>query len=1380
MKNFISLLALTLLLSVGALAQTPLYPSRYTVSSGTGAPALPAASTLTNKIVMVIDGTSTGDCTVGGGTAKTLCVSTGSSWVPTGDGTGAGGTLTAVTGAPPINSSGGSTPAISIDNAAADGSTKGAASFTANDFNSSSGNISIDYTNGQSADATHKGFLPSADWVTFNAKQNQDGDLDAIAAIAGTSGLLKKTAANTWSLDTNTYLTGNQTITLSGDVSGSGATAITTTIGAGKVISSMLNITTTTCTNQFITAISATGIGTCTADLLASAQHANQGSTTTVLHGNAAGNPSFGQIVNADITNSTIDLTAKVTGILPSANGGTGVNNAGTITNASNTTITGGGTLTLAGFNLTVPATGTAAMLNQANSFTLINPLTTIAESWIGPSSTTGVYFKAGNVGIGTTNPTGVLEVVRSNAFGAYFTTSTNGNGIALGGNATLGRISTNQTVPMTIEINGTEKARFDASGNFGIGRTSVGYKLDVNGTAGFGGTATFAVDANPLTNYTSNLGSLSNKYLTIHGAELWVETLVAQNTVATIGGRVLVAPTTPLSADLAPAGTTITVKYDNLNNGDRVYLESNGKVEFIAITSVAGGSAGVYTYTVTRDLDGSGANQWYAGDAVLNTGTTGNGFIDLYSVSGVIPGSTIGPTIVGNVRTGTTYNNIEPRWAIGNLNGLYGYSGSEYGAAFGTPTAAWVKIDPTNGVRLGYNTTTNVLIDAAGNASFAAVSVTGDLNVGTGGQIRSGATALNVGNGWWLDYNAGTPRFRVGTVVSGGLTAGMEWDGSTMNIIPTTFVLTATGLVIDSAGIIRSGATALNVGNGWYLDYNSGTPRLRVGTVSGGALVNGLEWDGSNLIVNGGGTFTGALSAATGTFAGSLSAASGTFAGSLTAASGAITGTLTMSGSGSAIAIGTTPPTSASAGTGIWEDRTGIYGLLSNVVQAKFDATTGGITAGAGNVALDVNGIALVTGSGLSNTVAWTSTGVKTGTTAILNIFATYTGSSVKTSGSFIDTSLKSSDTTGVSQLLLRTFDDSLGSGGYFILKSTGSAFSGTEGAGKTRSALYADAGFLGLTVGANASPNAMLDVRGDIFSTGSLGATGSRLVKGWFVDLQVTNAIAGSVTGNAAGLSATLVTASGGTNKTSWTAGSIPYLTSSSAFAEDNANFFWDGSNHRLGVGTASPSLKLHVLSTGYSAIFESSSGGAAIKIKGGGAGEKEWGLGDNIDAAGKFSIRDNTDSKTAILITGSTGAIQFSQYGVGTATFDASGNITSVSDLTVKRDVRPFTRGLDALMGLKPIMYGYTKESKLDQTKDDYVGYGAQNVQEFIPEAVGRNADGKLTLWDRPILDTAVNGILELNRKVTDQQQEIFMLRDAVKSLTQTVSELKGKQQ
>lgn len=53
---------------------------------------------------------------------------------------------------------------------------------------------------------------------------------------------------------------------------------------------------------------------------LASADFVNQGTITTLLHGNASGNPFFGQIINADITNSTIDLTTKVTGLLPDVN----------------------------------------------------------------------------------------------------------------------------------------------------------------------------------------------------------------------------------------------------------------------------------------------------------------------------------------------------------------------------------------------------------------------------------------------------------------------------------------------------------------------------------------------------------------------------------------------------------------------------------------------------------------------------------------------------------------------------------------------------------------------------------------------------------------------------------------------------------------------------------------------------------------------------------------------------------------------------------------------------------------------------------------------------------------------------------------------------
>lgn len=107
-----------------------------------------------------------------------------------GTASGGGGSVTDVTGTSPIASSGGTTPAISIANAAADGSTKGAASFTANDFNATTGNVSIDYTNGQAASGSVKGFLTSADWTTFNSKiGGSTGATDnAILRADGTGG----------------------------------------------------------------------------------------------------------------------------------------------------------------------------------------------------------------------------------------------------------------------------------------------------------------------------------------------------------------------------------------------------------------------------------------------------------------------------------------------------------------------------------------------------------------------------------------------------------------------------------------------------------------------------------------------------------------------------------------------------------------------------------------------------------------------------------------------------------------------------------------------------------------------------------------------------------------------------------------------------------------------------------------------------------------------------------------------------------------------------------------------------------------------------------------------------------------------------------------
>ena len=65
--------------------------------------------------------------------------------------------------------------------------------------------------------------IPNLAWSKITSGND---DLKAIEALTGTSGLLKKTAANTWTLDTNTYVTS------------SGVTSITLTQGTGISIGS--------------------------------------------------------------------------------------------------------------------------------------------------------------------------------------------------------------------------------------------------------------------------------------------------------------------------------------------------------------------------------------------------------------------------------------------------------------------------------------------------------------------------------------------------------------------------------------------------------------------------------------------------------------------------------------------------------------------------------------------------------------------------------------------------------------------------------------------------------------------------------------------------------------------------------------------------------------------------------------------------------------------------------------------------------------------------------------------------------------------------------------------------------------------------------------
>ena len=81
---------------------------------------------------------------------------------------------------------------------------------------------------------------------------------------------------------------------------------------------------------------------------------------------------------------------------------------------------------------------------------------------------------------------------------------------------------------------------------------------------------------------------------------------------------------------------------------------------------------------------------------------------------------------------------------------------------------------------------------------------------------------------------------------------------------------------------------------------------------------------------------------------------------------------------------------------------------------------------------------------------------------------------------------------------------------------------------------------------------------------------------------------------------LGAYSLTATGITNS-SMTAGSVLFAGTAGLMSQDNANFFWDDTNNRLGIGTASPGTTLHIVSTAPSSSTHPNRAGLLISSEG-----------------------------------------------------------------------------------------------------------------------------------------------------------------------------------
>jgi hypothetical protein len=111
-----------------------------------------------------------------------------------------------------------------------------------------------------------------------------------------------------------------------------------------------------------------------------------------------------------------------------------------------------------------------------------------------------------------------------------------------------------------------------------------------------------------------------------------------------------------------------------------------------------------------------------------------------------------------------------------------------------------------------------------------------------------------------------------------------------------------------------------------------------------------------------------------------------------------------------------------------------------------------------------------------------------------------------------------------------------------------------------------------------------------------------------------------------------------------TALTTGSVGFIGASGALLQDNANFFWDDTNNRLGLGTNAPTTALDVFGSGIiGRINATSTNNAYLGFAS--AGTNKWSIG-NVQSDHRFRIFSETNTSELVSV------LQTGEFGIGIA--------------------------------------------------------------------------------------------------------------------------------